>query len=468
MYMNNGKENNALDKLVANVLKTRFENFDRQTLEHAKDRIIDTVGCLVGGAKAPGNMELINLARNWGGTGEATLFVHGGKVPAQNAAMINSIMARSFDFEPVGPTVEGVNMPGHVSGTTVMTALAMGEFKRINGKELLCALLAGEDITSRILAGSGFDFTQKWDNIGTVNAFGATAIAGRILGLNDNQMRNAFGIVLNQLGSTFQHIQDRALAFKLPQGLAAKGGIFSAELAQAGWTGPRDILFGKYGYYSVYTGGCTNPDVLIRDLGSQYYSDGIIKPYPCCRVTHAAIDCALAIGHKHTYEPQDIQEINLYVSPDGLDHFCAQPFEPEIGEFPQVKAIWSYKYTVANALLKKSVRPEHFLEQAIKDPQISSIISKVRLLELPGADLHTAKIKVIMKGGKEAVESINCAKGDYLRNPISRADIKAKFWVNIEFAQSVNKRNAERLLNLLENLENLESVNELVELLAVK
>jgi aconitate decarboxylase len=465
--MNNSHASNALESLIANVLETRFENFDRPTLEQAKDRIIDTIGCLIGGAKAPGNSEFINLVRKWGGREEASILVHGGKVPAQNAAMTNSILARSFDFEPVGPTVEGVNMPGHVSGTTITTALAMGELKRINGKEFLCALLAGDDVASRILAGSGFDFTQKWDNIGTVNAFGATAIAGRILGLNHKQMRDAFGTVLNQLGGTFQHICDRALVFKLPQGLSARSGIFSAELALAGWTGAEDVLFGKYGYYSVYTGGCTSPEVLTRDLGRQYYSDSIIKPYPCCRVTHAAIDCALAVALKHDFQLQAVQEIDLSISRDGLNHFCAGPFEPEIGDFPQVKAIWSYQYTVACALLRKSVRPEHFLDLSIKDRQIKGLISKIRLSELPGVDLHTAKIKVVLKDREEIIESIHYAKGDQMQNPLSRDEIKAKYWANIEFSQTISRRNAEQLLDLVENLENLESVNELVELLTV-
>jgi 2-methylcitrate dehydratase PrpD len=466
--MSNSHADNVLEKLIANVLETRFENFDRTTLEMAKDRIIDTLGCLIGGADGPGNRELVSLARNWGGREEATLLVYGGKVPAQNAAMINSILARSFDFEPVGPTVEGVNMPGHLSGTTVLTALAMGELKKINGKEFLCALLGGEDTASRILAGSGFDFTQKWDNIGTVNGFGASAIAGRILGLSHKQLRDAFGIVLNQLGGTFQHIADKALAFKLPQGLSARSGIFSAELAGAGWTGAQDVLFGKYGYYSVYTQGCVNPEVLARDLGKIYCSDSIIKPYPCCRVTHAAIDCALAVARKPDFKVQDIREIDLSVSRGGLDHFCAQPFQPETGEFPQVNAIWSYVYTVACALLRKSVRPEHFLEVAIKDPQIKAIVDQIRLSELPGADLHTARIKVVLRDGKEFRESVHYARGDQMQNPISREEIKAKYWANIEFSRTISEGNAKRLLDLVEDLENLESVTALVDLLTFR
>jgi len=76
-------------------------------VENAKKRIIDVVGCAIGGAHAPGNQALVNLVRKWGGKQEATLFVHGCKVPADNAAIVNAIMCRFFDFKAMSMVVEG-------------------------------------------------------------------------------------------------------------------------------------------------------------------------------------------------------------------------------------------------------------------------------------------------------------------------------------------------------------------------
>lgn len=96
----------------------------------------------------------------------------------------------------------------------------------------------------------------------------AVAIAGRLLGLNRDQMRNAFGIVLNRLGGSFQIIWDGTTSFKLPQGLSARDAIFSAELARAGWTGPKDALLSRCGYYELFTEGCTDQEILTKDLGN--------------------------------------------------------------------------------------------------------------------------------------------------------------------------------------------------------
>jgi 2-methylcitrate dehydratase PrpD len=124
-------------------------------------------------------------------------------------------------------------------------------------------------------------------------------------------MRNAFGLVLNQLAGSFQSIWDGTTAFKLYQGTSARNGIFSAELAKAGWTGPRDALLSKFGYFHLYTEGCTHPEILTKELGKKYYADSTFKPYPCCRATHPAIDCALAIIQKQMLKGRLMKSLYL-------------------------------------------------------------------------------------------------------------------------------------------------------------
>ena len=286
-------------ELIKNVLETPFEAFDQPTLNRARDRIIDVVGCLIGGANASGCSMMVDLVREWGGKKESTILVHGGKVPAHNAALVNCVMARSYDFEPTGAYVEGKSTPAHLSGTTGPTAITVAEQKAASGKELLTALILGDDLASRITAASQLNIDSGFDCTGTVNAFGATAIAGRLWGLNEHQMLNAFGIVLNQLAGSFQNIFDGAHSFKLPQGLAARAAIFSVALAKKGFTGVKDPLLSKYGYFSLYC-KTYQLEVLTKDLGKKFYADYTCKPYPCCRSNHAAIDCVLDLTSTNT------------------------------------------------------------------------------------------------------------------------------------------------------------------------
>jgi 2-methylcitrate dehydratase PrpD len=458
-------ESPVIEKLAANVLETRFEDLCREDIEFARIRIIDTVGCLIGGAYDGGNRGIVDIVKDQGGKKESTILVYGGKVPAQNAAMVNNILCRSFDFEPVSPATPDITGAGHLSGSTVMTALALGESKNISGKELLTALLVGDDTATRIMvAGSGpMDVWPSHTGTGTINGFGSTAIAGRLLGLDEYQLRNAFGIILNEMGGSFQMIWDGATAFKLDQGTSARNGIFSAQLAKAGWTGAGDALFDRFGYYNVFTQGCRHPEVLTDELGKRYWSDYTIKPYPCCRMTHAAIDCALNIVNKHGIDARDIEDMLLYVSPVAINHICAAPFEA--GDFPHGNAAFSFQYTVGTALLNGCVKPEHFTGEVIRDPGINAFIKRIKVEQQPEAGRAGAELRITMKDGRELVESVVIARGDQLNNPLSRDEIIDKFWMNVDYSQAVSGKAAGEFLALADKLEELDSVDRIIELL---
>ena len=456
--MGNTGQNTAIDKIVANVLETRFEDIDNDVLQNAKERIIDTVGCLISGADDPSNPELVKLMMDYGGKKESTILMYGGKIPAAHAAMVNSILCRSFDYEPVSPIVENKMAPGHVTGTTVMTAMSLSEAVGADGRELITAMLLGDDLAARLANTSSPCLTLGWDGNGTFNAFGATAIAGRLLKLNADQLRNAFGLVLNQLSGSAQNIWEGNTAFKLPIGLAARNGIFSAQLALAGWTAPKDALLSKFGFYSLFTDGIKNPELLTKDLGKKYWGERTFKPYPSCRATHGLIDCAMEIVQKNNIEPDNIREVVASMPAAGIHNFCGQPWE--IGEFPHGNAIFSYRFTIATALLNKRVRPRHFTTEAIHNPETNDFIRRIKLAEGVGVS-----VKVIMNDGAEYMAESRIAKGEIPGNPLSKDELSTKFWDNVEFANRHTRENVERLLSLLENIEDLQDMNEIVGLL---
>jgi len=451
-----------MDKIIANTLEARFDAIDRETLQNAKDRIIDTVGCLIGGAGDPSNPELVRLIMDFGGKPEATIFMYGGKVPAAHAAMVNCILCRSFDFEPVSPVVGDHMAPGHVSGTTVMTALTLGEAVGAGGREVITAMLLGDDLAARLLNTCEFTLMLGWDGNGTANALGATAIAGRLLGLNEKQLRNAFGLVLSQLSGSAQNITESTTAFKLPLGLAARNAIFSAKLAATGWTAPKDALLGHFGYYDLFTSGIRNEELLTKDLGKDFWGDRTFKPYPSCRGTHGPIDCALDIVNGHSVDPDGIEGVTLYLPAGGLNGLLAQPWE--IGDFPHGNAIFSFRFTVATALLKGSVKPEHFTEQSIRDPKINEFIKKIEFADLPAGE-NGFVLSVRTKDGSEYRAENQIARGDIAGNPLSRDELLAKFWGNVDFAHKHEKGDAEALLGLLEDLEAQDDMSEVARLL---
>ncbi len=452
------KNESIINIVSENVLNLKYEDLDQPTIDLAKSRIIDVIGCAIGGANAPGNKSLINLIKRWGGHPEASIPVYGIKAPAHYAAMANCIMCRSYDYEAMMTRIDDKLIPSHISGTTVMTALTMAEFRQTSGKQMLVALLAGDDLAARILNASDFDFSLGWDSIGSLNAFGATAIAGRILNLTPDQLRNAFGIVVNMTAGTLQSIWDGATTFKFYQGTAAHNGIIAAELAQEGWTGLSDPLLSRFGYYKLYTGGCRDESALTQDLGKKIYQEGVFKPYPCCRATHAAIDCAIAIQKEHQVDAADVEKVILKVPQRILNSFIGKEFI--IREYPHADAIFSLKYTVAIAILKNGVRLEHFSEKTIKEPAVAAFIKRIQLEDLKAES--GAALTLQLKDGTSLSTNIETAKGDPLANPMVKEDITAKFLAQVAFSGAINETDAKQIISQVETLEQMDNIQSLV------
>ncbi|MFC1839472.1 MmgE/PrpD family protein [Thermodesulfobacteriota bacterium] len=461
-----GTNSDITKALCRSVSDTSFEDLDEAIVLNAKNRIIDVLGCVAAGARAEGNPELLDLIKDWGGKPESTILIHGGKTVSHNAALINSVMARSFDFEALGPLVEGKSVPAHISGTTVITAVTMGETFGITGKELITALLTGDNLTARIIASeSSGGLPPGWDSVGTANSFGSAAIAGRIMGLNNQQIRNALGLVFNQMSGSMQNIWDGTPAFKLLQGLSARNGIISAQLAKAGWAGPDDPLFGRQSYFNLFADGCGNPEILTKGLGKVFYCDAHFKPHSCCAVSHAAIDSAIFLALNHDLNCNDIERVTLYVSTSGLNSFLAQPLD--VGEFTHAGSAFNYKYHVAVGLMNRSVRPEHFSEESVKNHEVLNLTDKIELAQLPGVEreLLCANLRVVMKDGKEFEKLTESPKGEPLNNPLSQDEIIEKFFSNLEFSQMIDRDKGKKLISLLDNLEEIENVKEIGELL---
>jgi len=464
--VSNDKYDTYLDRMIANILETKFEDIPADAISHAKNRLLDCIGCMICGANDTGNPELLEIVRNWGGKPEARIFVHGDKLPAPTAAMVNCIMARSFDFEPVSPVVDGQSIPGHISGTTTMTALTVGDMLNISGEALLTALPAGDDMATRVLlAGKGSGTRRGFDHVGQANSFGATAIVGKLMQLEHSQLRHAFGLILDYLGGTQRMILDTTTGFKLSQGNAARDAIFCVQLARAGWSGVQDALLAEGSYYDMYSDGIEDTELLIKNIGKQYYSDGTFKPYPCCRINHAAIDCTLDIVNNNDIFTDDINKVIIYMSPGALRDIIGQPFR--IMNSPHASAGFSVQYNVANVLVRGSSRPEHFTETAIRDKAISDFITqKITMAELTEGNMESGRVKVIMKDSREFDRYTEIASGDP-RNPISKEGLLTKYRANITFSNTISEENADKVIEMVENLENIDNVKKLIDLIVV-
>jgi 2-methylcitrate dehydratase PrpD len=455
----------ATQELIHNMLDVKYENFDAVTIRNAKNQIIDLAAVMVSGWKGPANSALFDLVRQWGGKGEATILGNGDKVPLPHAAMMNSLQGRSYDHEAVGPYPFGQNKDmfcGHVESSTVPAAFSVAEYTGASGKDLLSAVVLGGDLAARVIFVEGVGFNHPFDPVGTGNSFGVAGIAGRLLGLNEAQMMHAFGILTTQVAGNFRSLWDGVHTFKLYGAMAARNGIICALMAQKGFTGLKDPLFGPQGYFESYCPKPYHPEYMNRDLGKEFYTQGMHKKYPSCYGNHNLIDCGLDILKEHDINAKNIKEIIIGIHPMMLNSYGSTPFRK--GDL-QPAALFYQSYSAANVLLRKGARLEHYTEEAVQDPEVIALCGRVK--HEPTSQKNGAmELIVKMNDGKEykAVYQYPMMRG-YPARPLTPEELIEKYWNNINFCGKISRSKAEKALDMIQNLEKVDHVTDLIKLL---
>lgn len=449
------------DALAHCVANGRYEDLPADVVALQKTVLLTNLGCALGGANEAGCAAAVDVVRHWGGRPEASLWVHGGKVPAHQAAFANSIMARALDLDDI-------MQPGiHVGAAAVPVALAlaerMGEADACSGKALLAALALGTEVAARINAASEYD---GFDPVGVCAVFACAAIAARLMGLNATQTRDALGIAFNRAGGSFQNNVDGALAVRFVQGFAAENGIVAAELARRGVNGPRHFLTGVHGYFHLYAKDKANTDLVAGALGTRFEQRRTaFKRYPSSGSTLGSTQAALEIVARHAVDLDDITAVRVKVS-RGTFKNAGQAFE--LGAHAAVNAQFSIRYCVANALLRKAARIAHFEPEAVADPRIAALVALIDVQADAATEQRgrlAADVEVETRSGERLRGAVDIPAG-MPGNPLAAEEHLARFHECVAHARpSWPEARIARLVGAVEEIEACGDVRHLLPLI---
>jgi 2-methylcitrate dehydratase PrpD len=449
------------EKFVNYISDARFEDVPIEVVDTAKNMILTIIGTTIAGAMLEGCQTLVDQIKGWSGKEEATILLHGGKVPAYNAVLINSYMARALDFD------DGIRPGMHVGASAVPAALAASELAGgCGGEEFLTALAVGAEVADRINLVSDYD---GFDPTGICSIFAVTAACSRILRLDREQSWNALAIAFNKSGGSFQSNIEGTLSVRLIQGFVSQGGFVSVQLAKSGFTGPKSFLEGVYGYFHLYAKDTYDAQAVVGDLGERFeFQKTIFKKYPSCVGTFAGTEAMLDLVRERDITPDDVMKVDIKVTP----YVYKMPGGGfKIGDNPRVDAQFSIQYCVANALLRKSSKLEHFEERFVLDPKIMDIAKKVNVVADPALDKRgetALEMQVITRDGTVYTKSLDFPSG-LPENPLTREENMERFRSCISFAgELIPQENIEQLISLVGELERVKDVRLLIPLLLRK
>ena len=262
---------------------------------------------------------------------------------------------------------------------------------------------------------------------------------------------------------------DGATTFKLSQGSSGRSGILAAKLAQGKWTGLLDPFGPKNSYFGTFARqGVNAPEELTKDIGKRYIVD-VLRPkmHPGGGPTQSTTDAAIEFATKHDIKPEDIDKIILRLSPAYAAHFhYMRPYK--VGDYPTADALFSYKYSVANGIVRRSGKNKDYTEASIRDPLLQKVLNNTTL-----ADLDRPigfEIEVKLYDGRTITEyyevHVGRTPGETASLILSADVMRGRFMDQIEFSQLISKENAERIIEMVEKLEEIDKVSKIVELAA--
>src|SRR5690349_15322930 len=257
----------------------RYDDLPAEVIGYARDCIIDTVAACICGSALPWSRIVIDYAERTGPGGTSRILGRGSAVQAPAAALANGALAHAFELDSLTRPGAGA----HPGATVLPPALAVAQqISGISGRSLIAAFVAGNEVMIRIGRATGHtNEARGFHAPGTTGPFGAAIACAHLLGVDAAAMTNAIGIAGSLAGGLLEFAKgDGGMVKRLHLGRAAEAGAFCASLAQSGFTGPKTVLEGQFGFLRVF---CTEFDetALTKGLGQDFVTTStVLKRYP--------------------------------------------------------------------------------------------------------------------------------------------------------------------------------------------
>ena len=262
----------------------------------------------------------------------------------------------------------------HPGCVVIPTAWLLARQLGFRGRKFLRAVLVGYEVMTRVGEALGPGHYRLFHNTATAGVFGSSATAAFLLELDEDAWVWALGNAGTQASGLWEFNTDAAMSKHLHAGQAAVAGLRSALLAREGFTGTEAILEGEQGFFRAL---CPDPfpeAVLAAGNGWKLWETSL-KPYPCCRHAHPAIDAALELAE--TLQGDTPRRVRIGSYPAALSVTDRpHPANPYAAKF-------SLQFCVASALLKGRPSLESFEPGAIAEVTQSPFFGSTSVEAIP-------------------------------------------------------------------------------------
>jgi 2-methylcitrate dehydratase len=424
----------------------RYEDLSGDVVRTTKRTILDTLGCAIGGHDAGPSCIATKLAAGVSATPPATVICSGIRTSHDRAVFANGVMIRYLDFNDAYSTPIG---GGHPSDS-LAALLSSAEIAGSSGRDLILATVLSYEVFCKI--SDVFDSKALGLDQSTILGLASLVGASHLMGLSRSQLINAIGITVG--GNTAIN-QGRVGALSnwkdFATAEASRKAVFSAQLAQAGMTGPGQIFEGPSGFFNVI---CRKPFDLPK-LGEPFgIMRAVTKRFALGQYSQTVAEAASQVRSFFGNTDQ-IREVNIRVSHNAIRVMAGSPdkWRPQSHE----TADHSMPYAAAVVLKYGTIDGRYYDDPYLHDPGLLDLISRVHCFASQEADAHEkdfnmTDLEVVLKSGARKSVRVDYHRGHW-KNPMTDAQMERKFR-----SLTQGRLPAERIEVLLRQLWNLEQL----------
>jgi len=454
-----------LDKTIAGSLgqlltQTTVDELPPLAMDHAAMLISSTIASAAAGSGIASTRIIRALAREQGGTPEATIWFDAGPaLPAVSAARVNAVQSDSAASDD-----SHMRSVVHAGTNLVAASLALAERTGADGKDVLAAIVLGYEAVGRI----GKAIMPGHKALGfhscIVAIFGSAVAAARLLGADAQQMAHTLALAASSMGG-LQVAAETSCAREYYAGNASLLGVNAALAACRGYVAEESVFEAKKGFFAVYGG--KDFERVTRDWGKQWdiVTDIGIKLVPGGHGSHSLGEAAANAAREGNVRADEVESITL-----------SRPFNPEIGTkvlhdptHPKdlIGVAHSPAYFAAAGVADKDYSWIHASPEKIADPVIHQLIDKVRIgtpiTENVERFTHGAMVTIKMRDGKTYSNTVYAPRGSGMRG-LEWADVDDKYRALVPMA-GLDPARMEDSIKVIHNFRAVKNVSELTLLL---
>lgn len=450
---------NGLAELVSAI---RFDALSEEVVRETKRRVLDAIGCTLGGFHGePGTM-IRDLVADLGGRSESTVFGAPQRTSCEKATLANATMLRYLDYmdshagsDPCHPCF---NIP---------PCLAVGERVGASGQDLIAATVAGYEIQIRFQEACRIT-SRGWFS-GTYLQFSVPLAVGRLLGLDIDQLTNAIAISATH-ANTLNAVSVGSIpaSKSVADGMVASTAVIAALMAQKGLAGPKDIVESSGGFEKAVAGRIDEERLLAPVATNYKIMEVNTKWFNTVRTAQTAVAGVFGLFQKHQLTWRDVEAITIFL-PSG-EHVGHEGVWNSVSRLrPQNRdsANHSIVFSVAVAVVDGELGPEQYTDVKLQDPYVLSVVDRTSLQSDPSLDPYwpeAAVTRVVLKTKNgQNYEATTLYPPGHHRNRLTDEQMQQKF--SKLARQVLNQERMEAVIATVDRLDRLKSLSQLMVLL---